>query len=116
MSGDDQSTDTVLSKVCYILSCVAILIVVATSLFVFAVMIKHRTLCDTDWRVKTVLMAYPLFGMLLCAFVVISNVFKVEIENTLDVFMSIACVWTCVHWQVTIYYLRTACLLKVSFN
>ena len=29
--------------------------------------------------------------------------------------MCVASAWMCIHWQVTVYYLKTACLLQVSF-
>ena len=81
MSGDDHSTtEPALIKACYIISCLAYLVVTANSILVMTIMIKHRTFCDTDWRVKTVLVAYPLFATFFCLNTLISRIFKFEID------------------------------------
>ena len=105
-----------LIKACYILSCLAYLIVIAYSIIIMSIMIKHRTFCDTNWRVKTVLVAYPFCAMTLFIYSLVTRIFKGKVDHTPGVFIFIPCAWVLVHWEVTVYYLRTACLLKTSFN
>ena len=79
-------------------------------------MLKHRTFCDTNWRVKTVMVAYPFCAMTLFIYSLVTRIFKGKVGHTPGVFIFIPCAWVLVHWEVTVYYLRTACLLKISFN
>ena len=63
--------DTSLAKACYISSFAAILTVIVCSIIVTAIMVKHGTFCARDWRVKTILMAYPIGGVVVCIYIFI---------------------------------------------
>ena len=114
--GDQPATEPAFIKVVYIVCCLTYMVVVTNSIYVLTIMIKHRTICDTDWRVKIVIAVYPLGAMLLCIYTFISRIWGAEINKAPIIFVGTACAWICVHWAVSIYYSRTARLLKVSFN
>ena len=95
---------------------ITITIVTVCAIILIALMIKHKTFCDIEWRVKVVMLTYafctPTFGLWL----VFTKIIDYEGTELLNVYAGAICVWTCIHWQSTVYYLRTACLLKVRFR
>ena len=106
--------DTSLAKASYITSFAAIFTVIVCSIIVTAIMVKHGTFCAREWRVKTILTAYLVGGVCFCIYFFISRI--LETEDGMGVIVTTACAWTSVHLQVTVYYLRTAYLLKTTFS
>ena len=105
-----------IGKVCYAICLLTCLIVGFCGSIVLSIMIKRKLFSQTGWRVKAVLMAYPSFIFPFCLSCALVASGYLSMNYAYDAFMCIASAWMCTHWQVTVYYLKTAFLLQVSFT
>ena len=105
-----------MQKAGYFCSFLTVSAVIVCGIVVVAIMVKRKTFFDTEWRVKATLIAYALGGIMICSYFVITKLVTYKANVAISVVMLAACSWSSVHWQVTVYYLRTACLLRVSLD
>ena len=112
---EEEHAWTPIQLIFAIIDLVSVIVVTFFGYFVLNKMIKHKTFQSSEWRVKLSLLAYVVLGTAFFFWLFITKVWNYEEFAEQSLYSLTICTWTAVHWQFDVYYLRTACLLKVAF-